>query len=97
MSPTFNHVKPYHAYIPSFGDWGFVIASDNKIEEGNIKSSLPKDLKFLTENQFQMAFQFPKDITIKETEVNTLDSPIILNYFIDDWNKWKTDLQSSTK
>ncbi|WP_299800920.1 polyamine aminopropyltransferase [uncultured Maribacter sp.] len=97
LSPIFNHVKPYHAYIPSFGDWGFVIASDVKIEEGNIKSSLPKDLKFLTENQFQMAFQFPKDITIKETEVNTLDSPIILNYFIDDWNKWKTDLQSSTK
>ncbi|MDF4222478.1 polyamine aminopropyltransferase [Maribacter sp. M208] len=97
LAPIFNYVKPYHSYIPSFGDWGFVMASDEEIEEENIKSVLPSDLKFLTENQFQMAFQFPKDITIKETKVNTLDSPIILNYFIDDWNKWKTDLQSGTK
>lgn len=97
LSPIYKYVKPYHSYIPSFGDWGFVIASDDRIEEENMKSALPTDLKFLTDNQFQMAFQFPKDITIKETKVNTLDSPIILNYFIDDWNKWKTDLQSGTK
>ncbi|WP_024480109.1 polyamine aminopropyltransferase [Cellulophaga baltica] len=97
LTEVYKHVKPYHTYIPSFGDWGFIIASDIPIDEQDVKRDLPDNLKFLTENQFQMAFEFPKDIQIAETKINTLDSPIILNYFLDDWNKWKTDLQSGTK
>ena len=26
----FNFVYPYHAQIPSFGDWGFIMASKHK-------------------------------------------------------------------
>ena len=96
LQEVFNDVKPYHSYIPSFGDWGFVLGSDLPINEKK-RTPLPKDLKFLTDTQYQIGFEFPKDIKIQKTKLNTLDNPIILNYFIDDWNKWKTDLQSGTK
>ena len=31
----FEHVSPYHAYVPSFGDWGFIVASNHawKLED----------------------------------------------------------------
>jgi spermidine synthase len=34
----------------------------------------------------------PKDILIKKTKINTIDNPVILNYFLDDWSKWKIDM-----
>jgi len=97
LSTVFKNIKPYHTYIPSFGDWGFILASDHHINYSDMKKNLPIDLKFLTKQQFAMSFEFPKDITIANTKKNTLDSPIILNYFLNDWNKWKADLQSGTK
>jgi len=93
LSKVFKNIKPYHSYVPSFGDWGFIMASDSNIEETNVYNDLPNDLKFLTKSQFEIAFEFPIDISIKKTKLNTLDSPIILNYFLEDWNKWKTDFQ----
>lgn len=93
LEDVFEHKLPYHSYIPSFGDWGFVLASRDSIDVNAKKRVLPNGLQFLTDEQFQMSFLFPKDIAIAQTDQNTLDSPVILNYFLDDWNKWKTDLQ----
>src|SRR5687768_16389246 len=36
---------PYHTYVPSFGEWGFVLASRVRYEP---PGALPKDLKFLS-------------------------------------------------
>lgn len=91
LSKVFNHVKTYHAYIPSFGDWGFVVVSDQPLQ--NIeRPQLPADLKYLTPGQLKQAFVLPHDISIARTKINSLDSPIILNYYLDDWEKWKQDL-----
>ncbi len=27
-----------------------------------------------------------------DTKINTLDNPVILQYFLEDWEKWKADL-----
>ena len=97
LSSVFEIVEPYHTYIPSFGDWGFIIAKYKDNDEVIDVSSLPKDLKYLNANQVEQSFIFPKDITIAETKLNTLDNPIILNYFLDDWEKWKVDFEAGTK
>lgn len=95
LKNVYEHVDTYHSYIPSFGDWGFNIAFKNNPKHG-IKN-IPSETKFLTVDQANQAFKMPKDIIIATTEVNTLDNPIILNYFIDDWNKWKSDFLTNTK
>lgn len=97
LKSVFTNVEPYHTYIPSFGDWGFIIArNETNTNTVDIKT-LPKDLKYLTRNQVTQSFIFPQDIAIAETKVNTLDNPVILNYFLDDWAKWKTDFEAGTK
>ena len=95
LKNVYEHVDTYHSYIPSFGDWGFNIAFKNN--DTRSINNVPAETKFLTIDQANQAFKMPKDITIASTEINTLDNPIILNYFIDDWNKWKSDFLTNTK
>ncbi|NRB60519.1 MAG: polyamine aminopropyltransferase [Winogradskyella sp.] len=97
LESVFEHVEPYHTYIPSFGDWGFIIGKHTNNEKEINYQSLPKDLKYLNQNQIEQAFVFPTDISVKETKLNTLDNPIILNYFLDEWAKWKVDFESGTQ
>ncbi|MBQ4646637.1 MAG: polyamine aminopropyltransferase [Candidatus Gastranaerophilales bacterium] len=82
----FNHTKPYHAYVPSFGDWGFILASDKKIDEKNIKLSI--ETKFLDEKTIQNLFVIPKDIQKENIKISTLNNPEILNYYLRGWKYW---------
>ena len=97
LESVFANVEPYHTYIPSFGDWGFIIARNESNDEAIDMTSLPKDLKYLNPNQIEQSFIFPLDIIIADTKLNTLDNPVILNYFLDDWAKWKVDFEAGTK
>lgn len=93
INDVFTNVKAYHSYVPSFGHWGFVMASKNSISINNTVK-LPDDLIFLDNYQFQNAFVFPNDIKFKSTKINKLDQPVLLNYFLDEWNKNKTEFGS---
>ncbi len=94
IKDVFPVVSTYHAYVPSFGDWGFVLGSNHAMHFDT--HTLPANLKFLTDTQFQFSFNLPKDISIRKTHINTLNSPVILDYYLSDWEKWKTDITSTS-
>lgn len=94
VSDIFPFTKTYQVYIPSFGYWGYTIAKNSDFDEKNHRE-LPKNLKYLTESEFVNSFEMPKDISIVATKINTLDNPIVLEYFLDDWYKWKTDMTTN--
>ena len=96
LNEVFNDVKPYHTYIPSFGDWGFIVAKNSDFSPRDLQS-LPTELTYLDNEQARQSFKLPKDITIAKTKINTLDHPVILDYFIEDWSKWKSDFLTNTK
>lgn len=82
----FKYTKPYHTYVPSFGDWGFVLASNNPIDEKNIKINVPT--KFLENSSVLSLFHIDKDVYRKGIKASTLDSPEILNYYLKGWRYW---------
>jgi spermidine synthase len=45
----------------------------------------------------KFSFILQKDISVVGTTINTLDNPIILNYYLDDWEKWKQDLTGNSE
>ncbi|XLS27726.1 polyamine aminopropyltransferase [Flavobacteriaceae bacterium M23B6Z8] len=96
MTEVFDKVIPYHVYIPSFGDWGFNMAFKKSNEKRN-RGKLPERLKYLTDTQLENLYEWPTDVVIQKTAVNTLDNPIILNYYLDDWNRWKKDFETGTQ
>ena len=88
VASVFNHVKGYHTLVPSFGNWGFTLAADFDWQEYQPRE-LPKNLKYLDEFVLQSSFVFPKDITFVETKISTIDNPVVLNYFLEEFERWK--------
>jgi spermidine synthase len=96
LNEVFETVEAYHVYIPSFGDWGFNLVFKTT-ETSVMVKNLPDNLKFLTTSQLENLYDWPADVTIQKTAVNTLDNPIILNYYLDDWNRWKKDFETGAQ
>ncbi|MCH9740085.1 MAG: polyamine aminopropyltransferase, partial [Epsilonproteobacteria bacterium] len=57
IGSTNLHTLPYHTYVPSFGEWGFVMASRFPIELDSRK--LAKELKYLNHDILSKISLFP--------------------------------------
>jgi spermidine synthase len=75
---------PYHVYVPSFGEWGFVIASKHPYR---MPDRYPPNLKFLTPETVPSLFHFPRDMAPMETEVNRLNNQVLVQYYEAEWHK----------
>ncbi|MEM7015915.1 MAG: polyamine aminopropyltransferase [Pseudomonadota bacterium] len=80
------YTLPYHTYIPSFGDWGFVIAGHYQPAWNAI--SLPESLQFLTPEILASLTHFPPDMASIETDVNTLQAHPLIRYYEAGWARW---------
>ena len=79
--------KPYHNYVPSFGEWGYIIAS---LDPGLPWFSVyPKGLRFLNEAVMKQMFIFPQDMQYnKPIPVNKLNNQVLVGYFEEEWDKY---------
>ena len=77
---------PYHTYIPSFGEWGFVLASRFNIELNG--SRLAKDLKYIDKDILKNMTLFAPDISKVEVEKNSLSQHRLIEYYNEGWEKW---------
>lgn len=75
---------PYHQYIPSFGEWGFVLAG--------FKQPVPRIAgthAFISQEVFDIATVFPVDMQRREAPVtNRLDDQVLVRYFTDEWSNF---------
>jgi len=74
--------QPYHCYVPSFGEWGFVLAS--KIDMTGAYA-LPSDLRFLNESTVRQLYSFPPDMIESTSPYNTLNNQVLVNTFEKEW------------
>lgn len=82
----FKYTKPYHTYVPSFGDWGFILASDLPIDISKIKINI--QTKYLENTAINRLFHIEKDLLRENIKPSTLDKPEILNYYLQGWRYW---------
>jgi spermidine synthase len=74
---------PYHAYVPSFGEWGFVLAGAKKPSP-----QITGEHQYLTQDIFEGATVFPKDMRSLDTQINRLDDQVLVRYFTEDWSEY---------
>src|SRR5262249_2670917 len=79
------HTWPYHAYVPSFGEWGFIVAGKRADFHPPTSYSIP--MRYLDGDATRLMFSFPTDMPRVATEVNHLDSQILVRYFEEDWRE----------
>lgn len=79
--------KPYHNYVPSFGEWGYNMAMKDTLRKWN--QSIPPGLKFYSQKAFEQLLFFPDDMKPRSAvEINRLNNQVLVNYFEDEWNKF---------
>lgn len=77
-------VRPYHLYVPSFGEWGYTLAALGEKPQPD-PSRLPENLKFLDPQGLQDLFFFPRDMSAVEAKVNRLFDQVLVRYYEHDW------------
>ncbi len=82
----FKYTKPYHSYVPSFGDWGFVLAANKKINEEDIEINVP--VKYIDKGIIKDFFYIPKDVRRENIKSSTLNDPQVLHYYLNGWRYW---------
>ncbi len=88
VGSVFPHTRPLHALVPSFGDWGFVLAARRPLAEGETQPVEGIPTRFLDGRNFAKLFVFEKDIAAPAVETSTLDRPIVLSYYLEGWQQW---------
>ena len=73
---------PYHVYVPSFGEWGFVLAATR---EYTPPRSLPDGLRFVTVEGLPAFFQFPPDMAPVPMPANRLNDQVLVRTYYQDW------------
>jgi len=77
--------EPYHCYVPSFGEWGFILASLQPIT-GDFQP--PDGLRFLGSDNLKTLFDFPRDMAREPADVNRLNNQALVRYFEEEWGRY---------
>jgi spermidine synthase len=83
---------PYHAHVPSFGEWGFVIASRRPYrlptaEPSALPNTLPEGLRFLNLQTLPLLFDFPQDMGRVPAQVNRLSNQVLVTTYEAEWGR----------
>ena len=75
---------PYHAHVPSFGEWGFFIAGRRPFRAA---TALPPGLRFLTVEGLPALLHFPPDMARVDAEPNRLSNQGLVHTFEEEWGR----------
>ncbi|MBM4378551.1 MAG: polyamine aminopropyltransferase [Deltaproteobacteria bacterium] len=76
---------PYHALVPSFGEWGYVLAAPSPRE---VVHALPPGLRFLDAQVLSSLSDFPPDMARLPSEVNRLNNQVLVRTYEEEWRRW---------
>ena len=76
---------PYHVYVPSFGEWGFILAGAD--EAFALPENLQVATRFLSPQELAAMFRFPADMARRAVEPNFLNTQKLVQYFEQDWGE----------
>ncbi len=75
---------PYHAHVPSFGEWGFVMASRRP---WRLPQHVPAGLRFLDLASLPLMFHFPPDMARVPAPVNRLSNQVLVHTYEQEWGR----------
>ncbi len=77
---------PYHAYVPSFGDWGFVLGAERPLSRDDVHVTV--ETRYLDDDTARGLFTFERDLRPGPVGPSTLDQPVVLGYYLGGWQHW---------
>ena len=78
-------VRPYHALVPSFGEWGYALGA---LQPFDVPVKAPPGLRYLDDRTLASLFVLGPDMAAVDTEVNRLDNQVLVRYYEEEWRRW---------
>ena len=78
--------RAYHAAVPSFGEWGFVLAAAKPFD---VPSSPLPGLRYLSAETLPALFSFSPDMARWEAPVNRLQDQVLVRTYESEWRKFE--------
>ena len=82
-----DYIYPYHVNVPSFAEWGFVMASKTPLEVKKMSVSVD-NTRFFNQDSLQKSFVFEKDLLTNKKNYSSLESPVVLGFYLKEWQYW---------
>jgi spermidine synthase len=86
MRATGLFALPYHALVPSFGEWGYVLAKKQPFTPPTHVSL--HGLRYLDDDSLRALFLFSPDMGAVPVEPNRLNNQLLVQYYDQDWDRW---------
>ena len=78
--------RAYHASVPSFGEWGYILASEHPVE---VPRQLEvQGLRYLTSDLLPTLFVFGADTDRVAADVNLLNNQTLVQVYEQEWDRW---------
>ena len=84
------HVRPYHATVPSFGEWGYVLAKRSSFDSPTrlAREQQTGSLRWLDDATLPSLFVFGRDMSEVPVEINRLNNQALVQYYEREWQRW---------
>jgi len=88
LMETGLYVYPYQVEVPSFGNWGFQLATYRPVAPEHLSLATGLETRYLNNETLRSLFILPKDLHLElaQIEVSTIMHPTILSYYQRGWN-----------
>ena len=78
LQDVFDYVQPAYSQVPSFGLWGFVVASGMPLQK---QRQIPGAARYITEQNWQQALIQPADLPVIKLPVNRLQTLPLMQFY----------------
>jgi len=85
-APLSLQVYPYHTMIPSFGTWGFILASRKPLKPTELQAA-PR-ARYLNNDILPGLFKFPSDMARVPSPVSSLNNPVVVTLYRDGYHQY---------
>lgn len=80
---------PMHAYVPSFGEWGFVLAGGEALTRPAAPPLAARHLRYLDADVMRTLFEFPPDMGRVDAPVNRINDQQLVGIYTREWESWR--------
>jgi spermidine synthase len=81
-------VVPMHVYVPSFGEWGFVLAGGQGMKQPDRLRIDRAQLQHLDDAALAELFRFAPDMSRVSAPVNRLNAQKLVAIYTAEWEDW---------
>ncbi len=80
---------PYHAHVPSFGEWGYVLATRQPVTMPTVLREGTNKLRFLTDSILSSLFVFPLDMErVVDVPIQRLNDQALIRLYDDELSQY---------